>query len=329
MKALYIKNAFAISPQAITSDRLERLEVLNGDFIHAQPINYKELIPPMSLRRMSTSVKIGLGCSLNVLKDSDCSMPDAIITSTGMGCLEDTEKFLNNILEQHEELLTPTSFIQSTHNTISAQIALHLKCKAYNNTFSHASISFESALIDCQLFVEENSNSNVLVGGVDEIGSELIPLTKELEQDIQIPFSEGGAFFLLTDNTPENLPCIKDVITYNSLSEIPLKKCTEKFLELNGLNPSSIDLLILGSNGDNFDVYYSQMKHLFPKNLMALNYKNYFGEHFSASALATFLGYLILINQKMPGGSLPKPIKNILIYNQFKGKDHGFILMSI
>ena len=53
-------------------------------------------------------------------------MPDAIITGTGLGCLEDTEKFLTAMVTNKEEFLTPTSFIQSTHNTVSAQIALLL-----------------------------------------------------------------------------------------------------------------------------------------------------------------------------------------------------------
>ncbi len=47
-------------------------------------------------------------------------MPGAIITGTALGCLEDTVTFLTRMIELNEELLPPTAFIQSTHNTVAA-----------------------------------------------------------------------------------------------------------------------------------------------------------------------------------------------------------------
>ena len=62
--------------------------------------------------------------------------------------------FLTKMVENNEELLTPTAFIQSTHNTIGAQIALMLQCNNYNNAFVHRGFSFESALLDAMLLIE-------------------------------------------------------------------------------------------------------------------------------------------------------------------------------
>ena len=59
-----------------------------------------------------------------------------------------------------KNILTPTSFIQSTHNTVGGQIALGLECKGYNFTYVHASISFESALLDAQLQLAMDEASN-------------------------------------------------------------------------------------------------------------------------------------------------------------------------
>ncbi len=73
------------------------------------------------------------------------------------------------MVEQKEQLLTPTAFIQSTHNTIGAQIALLLGCNGYNNAFVHRGFSFESALLDACLLIKENEAHNVLVGAIDEI----------------------------------------------------------------------------------------------------------------------------------------------------------------
>ena len=55
-----------------------------------------------------------------------------------------------------KNILTPTSFIQSTHNTVGGQIALELQCKGYNFTYVHGSNSFESALLDAKLQLELN-----------------------------------------------------------------------------------------------------------------------------------------------------------------------------
>lgn len=52
---------------------------------------------------------------------------DAIITATGLGCLADTEKFMNALMDNREQMLNPTAFIQSTFNTVGAQLALLLK----------------------------------------------------------------------------------------------------------------------------------------------------------------------------------------------------------
>ena len=96
---------------------------------------------------MSRIIKMGVR-RMECLKEAGVENPGAIITGTAYGCLADTESFLTKMVENKEELLTPTAFIQSTHNTVGAQIALMLKCHNYNNTFVHRGFSFENALLD-------------------------------------------------------------------------------------------------------------------------------------------------------------------------------------
>ena len=94
---------------------------------------------------------------------------DGIITGTGWGCLSDTEKFLISILENGERMLNPTSFIQSTSNTIGAQVALLVDEKNYNNTFVHGGTSFEASMLDAMLKLQDDESKNILVGGIDEM----------------------------------------------------------------------------------------------------------------------------------------------------------------
>src|SRR5206468_11480781 len=118
---------------------------------------------------MSHVIKMGVSAAKECLINGKVEMPGAIITGTAFGCMEDTVTFLTRIIEQEEELLPPTAFIQSTHNTVAAQIALMLQCHAYNNTFVHKGVSFEHALFDGIMLLNENEADNVLVGGIEEM----------------------------------------------------------------------------------------------------------------------------------------------------------------
>ena len=126
--------------------------------------DYSAFIPAMDRRRMSQVLKMAIACSIDCLEQAGLSQPDAIIVGTSMGCCVHTKNFLDKILSANEGLLSPTSFIVSTHNTIAGQISLLLKNHGYNMTHTQNSLSFEQGLIDGMLCIK-NGCSNVLVGG--------------------------------------------------------------------------------------------------------------------------------------------------------------------
>ena len=168
---IYIRSTAAISPQKTfgqgpflaepESYPTHRLQTIEPD--------YTKLIDAKLLRRMSRIIKMGVTTAAACLQEAGENNPGAIITGTAYGCLEDTAVFLTDIIQRNEEMLTPTAFIQSTHNTVGAQIALMLKCHNYNNTFVHDGVSFESALLDAILLMKEKEAENVLVGSIDEL----------------------------------------------------------------------------------------------------------------------------------------------------------------
>ncbi|MCX6226114.1 MAG: beta-ketoacyl synthase chain length factor, partial [Bacteroidia bacterium] len=118
---------------------------------------------------MSKVIKRAIATAKASIADSGIEMPDAIISGTGLGCIDDTEKFLTAMIDNDEKFLQPTFFIQSTHNTISSQIAINLKCHGHNNTFVHGGISFESALTEAMLLFADNKVNTALIGGYDEM----------------------------------------------------------------------------------------------------------------------------------------------------------------
>lgn len=338
MKKVFIDSAVSISAQNTfdTYGFLEEIKDISGKTVSANYPNYRDYIALAASRRMATAVKMGVTAASKALEKANLKQPDAIITGTGMGCIEDTEKFLNNIISNEEAFLTPTPFIQSTHNTVGAQIALGLNCKAYNNTYVHAALSFESALLDAQLLLQQDEGKHVLVGGVDELGKEIINYVRLMEDrdssGIQVPFSEGASFFVVSSEAKEAAIQLVDMEVCSTASEEKLQENLKGFLLRNKIEPFQIDVLIAGRNGDAFDVYYDSASSLF-ENATELHYKHLSGEFYTASSFGLWAAYEILNRQEIPKPLIYKDestseINTILLYNQFKGRDHSFILLK-
>lgn len=312
---------------------------------------FKESIPAMSLRRMSKAIKMGLSASLMALKEAGIDLPDAIITGTGQGCKQDTEKFLDELLDRNEELLSPTSFIQSTHNTIGGQIALFLKCKAYNVTYSQNSGSFEAALIDAQLHLQENAGlKNVLVGGVDEISNKITSFMylddqlkeKEIKNldllQLATPgtiTSEGAHFFTIsTEKNSGTYAALLDVSVFSASTPESASLKIETFLKQNSVSVEDIDLVILGNNGDaRFDRFYHFLQEGIFKNNLQIGYKHLVGDYDTVSGYALWLGCKLLKGLEIPPilrlNDMPiKNVNKILIYNQYLGENHSLILLG-
>lgn len=193
-------------------------------YFSAQEPDYKEMITNANLRRrMSRMIKMGVACGLECMKDILPEKVDAIITATGLGCLADTEKFMNALMDNREQMPNPTAFIQSTFNTIGAQIALLLKIHAYNVTYVHRGLSFESALIDGIISIAEGKQ-HVLAGAMDEI----TPTSHIIQQRLGLlkgtTAGEGAQFFLLSaqkeEQTFAELKGVDTFITRMSAPEI-------------------------------------------------------------------------------------------------------------
>ena len=128
----------------------------------------REFISPGEARRMGKLMKAATITSLKALQAAGIETPDAIITATAFGMLETSEKFMVDMLENGEETLSPTLFMQSTHNTLSSAIAIRTKCHGYNMTYSQGSDSLEWALRDARRLIATGKAKTVLVGFHDE-----------------------------------------------------------------------------------------------------------------------------------------------------------------
>lgn len=230
-KPVYIEKATATFE--LTDDRCQLKEP-----------DYKLLIPNATLRRrMSRIVRMGVATGLQCLEESTAPI-DAILTATGLGCLADTEKFMDTILEHNEELLTPTAFIQSTFNTIGAQIALLTRNHSYNNTYVHRAFSLESALLDGVMLLGEEEASSVLVGAVDEMTPALQTILGRLGHWRKYKPGEGAAFFLLSGSpSAKSLVEFRDMELFNgNFSQNEMTDRMVRFLHHNGASDARVFL---------------------------------------------------------------------------------------
>lgn len=147
------------SPEIVADVTIDSMEQL---------ADYKEYISPKEGRRMGKLMKAATLTSLMALREANIECPDAIITATANGMLETSEKFLVDMVDNGEETLSPTLFMQSTHNTIGSAIAIRTQCHGYNITYTQGKDSMKWALRDAERLIRMGKAKTVLVGCHDE-----------------------------------------------------------------------------------------------------------------------------------------------------------------
>jgi len=350
---IYIQATENISPQR-TFGRvpflMEPVEYCSNRLKSIEP-DYTAIIDAKSLRRMSRIIKMGVAAAMECLNEAGEKNPGAIITGTALGCLEDTGIFLTSIIEQEEEMLQPTPFIQSTHNTIGAQIALILKCHAYNNTFVHRGFSFESALLDAFMLLHESKITSVLTGSVDEITDISHAILTRFGLYKRFPVSnlslftsaskgtiagEGAVFFLLTSRPTVNAYAQLEGIStfYKPVDVTEIEQHILSFLSSCQINIEDIDLVITGRNGDTKgDSIYKQLENSIFKNKTSINYKHLCGEYSTSTSFALWLAANIIKTTTVPavtgyGSFKGDKLKRILVYNHYLNIHHSLLLVS-
>lgn len=249
-------------------------------FLCKEP-DYTSYIPPMQLRRMSKAVRMGIGASKIALKQAEINKPDAISIGTAMGCLADTEIFLSKMTEQNEQMLTPTAFIQSTHNTVGGQIALLNGCNGHNLTYVHRGHSFEHAMLNAYLYLQTHKEETMLVGGIDE----LTPTSEAILKRFGVADNgEGASFFVVNVKDKEGI-CIKDIHTFTTYDSNIVYKNVSEFLQRNSLDVTEMDNVVLGIKNEPDDSYTSLKNELFQSTKIS-TFKNFTGDYGTASAFA-------------------------------------------
>ena len=353
MKPVYISSIVVTSPQQHFEDDGFLQNVFGDDSgcLYVKEPNYRKYINPVAIRRMSKLLKMGISTGMNALERAGVQQPDAIITGTGRGSMVDMEAFLLSMIEMEEEALTPTSFIQSTYNSVNGWLALQTKSNGYNQTYVNRGASFELALFDAQMLLNETEEAQTaLVGCFDEITPDYVrvkgkigywkepaPANLELLQKADTPGTiagEGAAFLTVTNNKENTLCSLLCIKMLQDATTDEVVHHANEILTENNISLADIDVLLCGMNGDvNQQEVYTTMIGKAVANTSIAAFKHLCGEYDTSSGFATWIAAKLFELQEIPEILTVKRgrherIKNILIVNHYILNSTSLILLQ-
>ena len=349
---MYISGTGNISPQATfdnASPFLETVRSFPGNRLACTEPDYKNYIGPVQIRRMGRIVKMGITAAKIALENADVPMPDAIIVGTGLGCLEDTEKFLRVMLDDHEQTAAPTPFISSTHNSVAGAIALQIKCLGYNYTYVHKGFSFISCLYDAALQMQLGGAQHVLVGGIDEMtdtkyhNNDLIHWWNTATPDTASVLShpangvlagEGSTFFVLSKEKTEN--AYAKIIGFKQVfADAPedVNQAFDQLLTEHGLKGEAFVLLEGRSGYTGDDVFYDGVEQLAGPNAVRCVYKHLCGSYYTSDAFGLWVAANIIKQGHIPEALQPSSVstripKLVVLYDRVSHGNHVFQILS-
>jgi 3-oxoacyl-(acyl-carrier-protein) synthase len=348
---VYITSARATCAQDTFSnnDLPENIKVFEQNVLKYHEPDYKQYFTIMQLRRMTRIIKIGLVTAIEALKDAKLEQPQAIVTGSAKGSMTDTEKFLHDIVNFNEGTLNPTAFIQSTYNALNGLIALHHNANGYNSTYVHRGFSLENSLMDAIMLFKENRIENALIGCFEEMTAEHYELKKKMgywkneaikNVDLLSSSTEGtiageGTFFFTLNEGPENaIAKLSGLRMLYNAGEALVKTTFNNFLAEHNLAPDDVDAVFLSYNGNSQTRHFEDaISQQFSPTTNQLVFKHLCGEFDTAAGFALWAAIKALQHQIIHPSLILKKgtsstLKNVVIYNQYNGKEHSFYLLE-
>lgn len=329
-KDIYVLSAKQISvQQPLCEDWMTQPVEYQTPFNRSIDPSFKDYISPIEARRMGKILKRAIATSKEAIKASGLDSVDAIITGTGYGCIENTEFFLDALSKDGEQMLSPTYFMQSTHNTISSLVAIQTKNHGYNVTYAHKGISFDSALQDAVLQMRLGKINSALIGGHDELTETFYRILKKggmMGQDDEMCGEAAVSVVLGTKN--DDYLC--KLVNFKMLRKPTLEKLKAVAKDFQA------DYILTGISGNHKsdEAYFAETKELF-SDAKLLKYKHIFGESFTSSGIGVYVAAQCLKAGKIPAHLFVNPSEisdkkpsKILIFNHSDGNNYSLTLLE-
>ncbi len=327
---IYVLSAKQISvQQPLCEDWMTQPIEYQTPFNRSIDPSFKDYISPIEARRMGKILKRAIATSKEAIKASGLESVDAIITGTGYGCIENTEFFLDALSKDGEQMLSPTYFMQSTHNTISSLVAIQTKNHGYNVTYAHKGISFDSALQDAVLQMRLGKINSALIGGHDELTETFYRILKKggmMGQDDEMCGEAAVSVVLGTKN--DDYLC--KLVNFKMLHKPTLEKLKAVAKDFQA------DYILTGISGNHKsdEAYFAETKELFI-DAKLMKYKHIFGESFTSSGIGVYVAAQCLKAGRIPAHLFVNPSEisdkkssKILIFNHSDGNNYSLTLLE-
>jgi 3-oxoacyl-(acyl-carrier-protein) synthase len=278
-------------------------------------------IPPGMARRLGRSQKMMIDAAGQAVSGSMSAArvaDAAVAVGTGLGSLEETVEFLENMVRLDEREPKPARFVNAVNNSPAASVAVAFGFTGENRTVVQESISFEMTLWHAMQVLRAGRAPFVLVGGVDEVNAYVVAIgrARGLWQTGGAPLTplgnpaadgtlpgEGAAALLLAADSggAAGLPSIAYTRTrplarpgtahVNTAAEADFIR---RGIEAAGLAPGDVDMVLLGANGDRaLDALYENVAGAIAPALGSeacfATYKGSCGEFYSSGAIGAVL----------------------------------------
>jgi 3-oxoacyl-(acyl-carrier-protein) synthase len=273
----------------------------------------EQFIEPAKRRKLSRLQRMALVSARKCFTKNPAAVaPEkvCVVIGTGLGSLNDTAAFVENMILKDERAPRPSLFTSSVHNSLASQIAIELNFSGLNSTPIQREISFETALWQGATELASGRSELALVGAADELNQyhlaagtrwgwwheslpEIRPFAGALKSRERPLPGEGAAAVTLgrAENAVSPLAFVSAIRigrseTQNAETEA---RWILQTLARDGIAAGDVDLLLTSANGlaklDNFycDVVEA-LSRLAGRNIACGAYKQTCGEHHSASA---------------------------------------------
>lgn len=179
---------------------------LTGD---ADAVSFAPYFEARRLRRMESIAKNALLCSCRALEQAglDIHSPKetGLSVAVGAGSLESTCKFMDSIIDDGDELSSPTAFAGSVHNSTGLTLSVFLHLNGPCVTTGQFDFSFAGALLTAREFLKRGLCRGALVAVAEDVNPAAArlapqhpPLFAPVLRGPEGPFSRAAASFVIS-----------------------------------------------------------------------------------------------------------------------------------
>jgi len=274
----------------------------------------------------------------------------AVAIGTGLGSLNDTAAFVENMIVKDERVPRPALFTSSVHNALASQVAMEWQATGLNSTPVQREISFETALWQAMTELKSGRADLALAGAADELNQYQLAAglrwgwwceassSSSPESHPRVEASantappspgnalagEGSAVFALgrggeasAGGPLAHVSAIRIARSAAWEAEAEAAWMVET-LQRDGISASEVDLLLTGANGGNgWDAFYQAVAAAFSRRagrtVGCAAYKHACGEHYSASAFGFLTAIGVVRGEIQLAGAPDAAVKTVVL----------------